>query len=81
MQIIHLYFQEAKELIKKSVSLWLPKVQTSNTANVDDAEFDAVEVCIEHTLKKISLVTLLKCNYLYLGQMFFSLIYLVFFVF
>ncbi|BFY97480.1 hypothetical protein BsWGS_00520 [Bradybaena similaris] len=37
--------EEAKELIKKSVSLWLPKVQALNTANVEDAEFDAVELC------------------------------------
>lgn len=37
-------FQEAKELIKKSVSLWLPKLQSADTRNVADEEFDPVEV-------------------------------------
>ncbi|CAG5134769.1 unnamed protein product [Candidula unifasciata] len=37
--------EEAKELIKKSVSLWLPKLQASDTDTAGDAEFDAVEIC------------------------------------
>ncbi|CAL1536079.1 unnamed protein product [Lymnaea stagnalis] len=37
--------EEAKELIKKSVSLWLPKLQAADTADVPDEDFDPVELC------------------------------------
>ncbi|KAK7009586.1 TPR repeat-containing protein [Biomphalaria glabrata] len=37
--------EEAKELIKKSVSLWLPKLEAADTGNVADEEFDPVDTC------------------------------------
>ncbi|GFR79364.1 TPR repeat-containing protein YDR161W [Elysia marginata] len=37
--------EEARECIKKSVGMWLPKLQAVDTGNVADEDFDPVEVC------------------------------------
>ncbi|KAK0040920.1 assembly chaperone of rpl4 [Biomphalaria pfeifferi] len=37
--------EEAKELIKKSVSLWLSKLEAADTGNVADEDFDPVDTC------------------------------------
>ncbi|XP_076460484.1 uncharacterized protein LOC143293479 [Babylonia areolata] len=36
---------EAREAIKKSVSIWLPQLQAADKGDVDDDQFDPVEVC------------------------------------
>lgn len=37
--------EEARECIKKSVSMWLPKLQAVDSGTIADDDFDPVEVC------------------------------------
>jgi tetratricopeptide (TPR) repeat protein len=37
--------EQAKELIKKSVALWLPKLQSADSQSAAEEEFDPVELC------------------------------------
>ena len=36
--------QEATEAIKKSVSLWLPQLQAADRGDVEEEQFDPIEV-------------------------------------
>lgn len=38
--------QEATEAIQKSVSLWLPQLQAADKGNIDEENFDPIEVSI-----------------------------------
>ena len=38
------HLQEATEAIKKSVSLWLPQLQAADKGDIDEEQFDPVEV-------------------------------------
>ncbi|XP_059179305.1 uncharacterized protein LOC131958345 isoform X2 [Physella acuta] len=48
--------EEAKEVMKKSVSLWLPKFLKADTDAVNDEDFDPVELC------PLSFSTRLQCG-------------------
>lgn len=38
------HLQEATEAIKKSISLWLPQLQAADKGDIDEEQFDPVEV-------------------------------------
>ena len=38
------HVQEATEAIKKSVSLWLPQLQAADRGDVEEEQFDPIEV-------------------------------------
>ena len=38
------HVQEATEAIKKSISLWLPQLQAADKGDIDEEQFDPIEV-------------------------------------
>jgi hypothetical protein len=46
--------QDAREAIKKSVSLWLPQLQAADRGDIAEEQFDPVEVCTLNSISELS---------------------------